>query len=232
MVQTAQFDPIVVEPQLTPEKIRELFAHGGESAKLDYKSEYDPSDTAHKVKLAKHVMAMANTVGGYIVIGVHDDGRREGLGKTTVDRIDEAEVRSQVAGYASVPIPIFVAKPIDYEGQTFAIVTVLPVTHTIVVAIANGDIPDGTKTKTLFRKGDALVRHGSASERWTQNDAEFMLRRIVNARKEEWLREFGNDLARLTKLIGAGGVPEINETAYELSPDDFWKLAMQLMRRP
>ncbi len=230
MVQAAQFDPIVVEPQLTPEKISELFAHGGESAKLDYKSEYDPSDTSHKVKLAKHVMAMANTVGGYIVIGVHDDGRRNGLDKTTVDRIDEADVRSQVAGYTSVPIPLFVAKPIEHEGQTFAIVTVLPVTHTIVVAVANGDIPG--ETKTLFRKGDVLVRHGSASERWTQNDAEFMLRRIVNTRKEEWLREFGHDLARLAKLSSSGGVPEINETAYELSPEDFQKLAIQLMRRP
>jgi len=226
MVQTAQYDPIVVEPQLTTDKIRELFARGSESAKLDYKSEYDPSDTTHKVKLAKHVLAMANTAGGYVVVGVHDDGQRRGLYKAAVDRIDEAVVRSQIAGYTSVPIPLFVAKPIEHEGLTFAIVTVLPVTHTIVVAVADGNSPD----KTLFRKGDVLVRHGSASERWTHNDAEFMLQRIVNTRKEEWLREFGHDLARLVRLPGAS-VPEIDESAYELSMEDFQKLGIQLMRR-
>ncbi len=227
MVQTAQFDPIVIEPELTTEKIAELFIRSTESAKLDYKSAYDPSDTTHKVRLAKHVLAMANTAGGYVVIGVLDDGRRCGLEKTAVDRIDEATVRSQIAGYTSARIPLFVARPIEYEGLSFAIVTVLPVSGTIVVAAADGNSPDGN----LFRKGDVLVRHGSSSERWNQADAEFMLRRIVSCRKEEWVREFGSDLSRVFRVAGGASPPTVDETAYEISAEDFQNLAIQLMRR-
>jgi predicted HTH transcriptional regulator len=226
MVQTAQYDPIVVEPQLTKEKIKELFGRHGESAKLDHKSEYDPSDTTHRVKLAKHVLAMANTAGGYIVVGVDDDGKRRGLDKPALERIDEATVRSQIAGYTTVPIPLFVTKPIEHEGLAFAIITVLPVVQTIVVATAEGNSP----TKPLFRRGDVLVRHGSASERWTPADAEFMLQRIVNARKEGWLREFGHDLKRLVGLSG-GSAREIDERAYELSAEDFQKLGIELLRK-
>lgn len=226
-MQTAQFDPIVVEPTLTTEKVSELFQRRSESAKLDYKSAYDPSDSSQKVKLAKHVMAMANTFGGYVIIGVDDDGRRNGLSKTDIDAIDEATVRAQIAGYASVPIPLFVAKPIEHDGLSFAIITILPVTNTLVVAVADGNIPG----ETLFRKGEVLVRHGSASVRWNQKDAEFMLQRIVNARKEEWLREFGHDLARLVRLSSVADVPEVDEKAYELSPEDFQKLGIRLMRR-
>jgi hypothetical protein len=227
MVQTAQFDPIVVEPRLTAEKISELFGHRGESAKLDYKSEYDPSNTTQRVKLVKHVLAMANTVGGYIVIGVDDDGCRRGLDQPELEKIDEAIVRSQIAGYASVPIPIFVAKGIEVDNLSFAIVTVLPVMDTIVVAAAEGNCPE----KTLFRKGDVLVRHGSASERWTPSDADFILRKILSGRKEEWLREFGQDLRRLVGLP-ATNVSQIDEKAFELSAGDFQNLAVELLRKP
>ena len=40
MARTAVFDPIVVEPKLTPEKVRELVERRMESAKLDYKQDY------------------------------------------------------------------------------------------------------------------------------------------------------------------------------------------------
>jgi predicted HTH transcriptional regulator len=228
MVQTALYDPIVVEPRLTAEKIRELLERGAESAKLDYKSEYDPSNTDHKVRLVKHILAMANTAGGYIVIGVEDDGTRRGLASTAAERIDEAIIRSQVAGYTSTQIPIFSANSVDHDGQTFAIVTVLPLAMTVAVANAEGNSPGGN----LFRKGDVLVRHGSASERWSQADADFMLQRIANARKEEWLREFGSDLNRLIRVGVGRDSLEIDETAFDLSAEDFQKLVIRLLRKP
>ena len=46
MAETALFDPVVVEPNLTALKVKELVSFKRESAKLDYKVTLDVSDTA------------------------------------------------------------------------------------------------------------------------------------------------------------------------------------------
>lgn len=228
MAETALFDSVVVEPDLTPQKIAELLGRGRESAKLDYKLTYDPSDTTARVELAKDVMAMSNTAGGYLVIGVSDDRTAEGLTEAAAGSIDEATIRAQVAGYTSARIPIFVDNGVVHEKVRFAVITVLPVRSTLVVVETVGNRRDG---RAVFRPGDVLVRHGSASERWNQADVDFLLRRVVEHRKEEWLRDFGDDLR---KLIGTATPPSlgvVTEAAYESSPEDFQELVLSLLRR-
>lgn len=228
MASTAEFDPVVVEPKLTLEKIKEILERGMESAKLDYKSDYDPSSTTHRVRLVKHVLAMGNTAGGYIVVGVDDDGTRKGLSPPALEKIDEATVRAQVSGFTPARIPIFVDTTLEYGGMHFAVVTVLPLRDTLAIPNSDGHCPEGP----LFRKGDVLVRHGSASERWTQADADYLLRRISQAKKDDWVREFGADLRRLIVQEAGSTPPTVDATLYRLAPEDFQKLVIRLLRTP
>jgi hypothetical protein len=229
VVRTAVFDPIVVEPQLTTEKVRELIERGRESAKLDYKETFDLSSTVHKVRLVKHILAMANTAGGYIVIGVADDGTRMGLPSGLATKLDEAAIRSQVAGYTKASVPVFVDAPVVHDSKEYAIITVLPLMDRIAVAESAGGYADAGKQKTMFNKGDVLVRHGSASERWNQDDADYLLTRIASAQKDAWAEEFGKDLRRLSKAAGGGPLP-IDEGVYELPAAEFQKIVIDLMR--
>ena len=228
MAETALYDPVVVEPKLTDLKVRELTSFGRESAKLDYKVELDPSDTIHKVGLAKDIMAMANTAGGYVVVGVDDTGNVVGCDATLAARLDESVIRSQVAGYTSARIPLFVDNRIIYQGKRLVVITALPMINTLVVAETDGNIP---KRSAAFRKGDVLVRHGSASERWNQADVDFLLRRIMATRKEEWIREFGNDIRTLAS-IAINSPKLIGPETYDLPPEDFQKLVIDLLRQP
>src|SRR5688572_1657008 len=132
MAETAQYDPVVVEPALTELKVRELVAFKRESAKLDYKVSLDVSDTKHKVELVKDLMAMANTAGGYIVVGVDNAGNVAGCDATLADRMDESVIRSQLAGYTSARIALFVDNRVSYEGIRLVVITVLPVIRTLV----------------------------------------------------------------------------------------------------
>lgn len=230
MVATAAYDPVIVEPQLTPLKIAELVQRRTESAKLDYKREYDPSDAKNRIMLVKHVLAMANTAGGYVVFGVDDDGTLIGLDTTVAGRLDEATIRAQVAGYSSVPINLFVDNRVMYEETRLVVVTVLPLMDRIAVVNADGQYHEGSRQSFAFRKGDVLVRHGSASERWNQADADYLFRRAALAQKEQWLQEFSRDLSRVVQLARGDATPVIDEHTFEMAPEEFQKTVTQLLR--
>ena len=46
----------------------------GESASLDFKSSFDPESKQDWCELIKDIVAMSNSGGGSIVVGVDDDG--------------------------------------------------------------------------------------------------------------------------------------------------------------
>lgn len=228
MPHPAEHDPVVVEPQLTPEKIEELLTRGRESAKLDYKESFDPSDSCHRFQLTKHIVAMANTVGGYIVIGVEDDGTPVGLAPAEANRIDEATIRSQVSGSIVPSISIFVDSNVDWNGIRFVIITVLPHKERILVLTSDGQCHDGGRQYHVFREGDVFVRHGSASERWNQEDADFLLDRASLRQKEEWREEFREDFQAVLGLTARSS--DVGPSAFGLSPEEFRQLILRLLR--
>jgi predicted HTH transcriptional regulator len=230
MALTAGYDPIVVEPDLTSVKVRELVTRGVESAKLDYKRLYDPSDAKSRMQLVRHVIAMANTAGGYIVIGVDDDGTPVGVDPLLIGRLDEATIRTQIAGFTSTSIPLFVNNRISFEDHALAIITVLPLDDRIAVIAADGQYSDAGRQTHAFRKGDVFVRHGSSSERWDQDDADSVLRRSARHQKQQWLQEFARDLHHVVRLAGGGSGPVIDDRVFELPPNEFQDIVLHLLR--
>jgi hypothetical protein len=83
---------------LSKKTLDELLGHRFEAETLDFKEKVDLSDRRSVVELAKDVLAMANTRGGHIVVGVEDEtfriiGVQPNLaeqfkdGKTVTDKI-------------------------------------------------------------------------------------------------------------------------------------------------
>jgi hypothetical protein len=69
------------------------------------------------------------------------------------------------------------------EGSTLALIYSGPRVDGLAVAEADGqysDPKDNRRTVPVFRRGDVLVRHGTASERWEQHGIERFRRRIRN----------------------------------------------------
>ena len=69
----------------------------GESAALDFKAEFDGSKQAW-CELVKDVVAMANSGGGCIFIGVTGDGAPSGHDISAVLKIDGADITNHAAG--------------------------------------------------------------------------------------------------------------------------------------
>ncbi len=73
MAQPQPPEPVVIEPVVNREKLRELQALEAEYPTLDFKSGCDLREKREQVELAKDVGAMS-VRGGFLVIGV--DGHR------------------------------------------------------------------------------------------------------------------------------------------------------------
>lgn len=97
---------IVVDGSTTYEKLLELM-DAGEQAALDYKRDY-PSTPLGKLEQVKDIVAMSNNPGGgYLVIGIEDDGSISKLA-TPLDgnRYDGAILVQRVASYVEAPVVV------------------------------------------------------------------------------------------------------------------------------
>ncbi|MBO5763081.1 MAG: ATP-binding protein [Lentisphaeria bacterium] len=111
---------------------RELIYRGVESDELDYKSamNWNKLSRTGKGKLLRHCLALANTRGGYIVVGVSEDayGRPriyQGLTEEEAHSFDPSPVGSFLTHYADPPIDFTVERPV-VDGKHYAIFVIRP----------------------------------------------------------------------------------------------------------
>jgi predicted HTH transcriptional regulator len=65
--------------------LSELVSGKSEALDVEYKAWMDTTEPATRAKLAKHIAALANHGGGYLIFGV-DDTSRQPMGETPLDR--------------------------------------------------------------------------------------------------------------------------------------------------
>jgi hypothetical protein len=159
-----------------------------ETQSVDFKRQFDPSSSAEWCELTKDLVAMANSGGGVILVGLEDDGTpvvaQSPLGGKTLDPADIAN------------------KVFRYTGKHLRDVQVIPKTKArqeiIAIAVPAVRIPfvfsqpgtyqiPGGKQKTAFGLGTLYFRHGAKSEVATTEDLRMAFDRELIARREEWL---------------------------------------------
>jgi hypothetical protein len=103
----------VVEPVLSEEKLRSLLNEGDEQSCLDFKTTSDLSVTYDVVALVKDIAAMlSNELGGYIVIGAHDNGTpAPGLTARHLELFDESRLRAKITKYLPEPFDVALERP-------------------------------------------------------------------------------------------------------------------------
>jgi hypothetical protein len=109
---------------------REIVFRGVETQELDYKAaqHWTKLPRVGKAKFARHAMALANTRGGYVVVGVGED---ENGNPTDYQGLDEDQLRSfdpSIVGqfinlYADPSIDFDIARPL-VDGKYYAILVV------------------------------------------------------------------------------------------------------------
>jgi hypothetical protein len=184
-----------------------------ENAALDFKSRFEPQQTADWCELIKDVIAMANSGGGRIVIGVNDDGSPSGADVAAFLGLDSADVSNKLHKYTEEHFSDFTMSAAILAGKTVAILDVRAVRFPIVFsAPGNYEIAPG-KQKTAFGKGTIYFRHGSKSEPGSSNDLRAALDRELERVKEFWLQG-------ITRVVEAppGSEIKVIQTSVSLLP--------------
>jgi hypothetical protein len=154
-----------------------LLALQSEHDWLDYKRQCDLSITRGLVEIAKDVGAML-MAGGHILIGADDNGQPAGDVEHP-DLFDPATLHAKLSKYLPKSFEIRAAMR-RYQGQSYALIYVVPHPDGFGIFERDGNYSDGNRTVTVFRKGEVFARHGTRSERWDQGDIAVIRQRLRN----------------------------------------------------
>lgn len=108
----------------------ELIRRGIESDTLDYKAaqNWNKLSKSGKAKFARHCLAMANTKGGYVVVGVGEDASGQpalftGLTKEQAKSFDPTHVGNFINRYADPQIDFSIERPV-IDGKRYVVLVI------------------------------------------------------------------------------------------------------------
>jgi hypothetical protein len=159
-----------------------------ESRDLDFKDRFDPDQAPECIELIKDIIAMANSGGGLIVIGVCDDGTMSGADVQPVLDLDPAKLADKIHKYTGIHFADFETVEAQRDGKCVAVLVIGPSPDVPIVFTSPGTyVVAGNKQKTAFSAGTVYFRHGAKSEPGTTADLRHAMDRKFNKLREEWI---------------------------------------------
>lgn len=167
--------------------IDDALSSEGEHDWVDFKREFDPGSAAAWCEVVKDVVAMANSGGGFIVIGLNDDGTPSGSDIQAALAIDPAVVVDKIRKYTGVQFASFSQHRRQRDGVDLLVLEITAVHYPVVFTNAGTyELPD-KKQGRAFSVGQVYFRHGAKSEPGVSDDLRKFVDREVSRLREEWL---------------------------------------------
>ena len=169
----------------------DLDAISDESATVDFKAAFDPKSKQDWCELIKDLMAMTNSGGGMLIVGVADDGCFSDYDVQTLLDVDMADVTNQIYSYTDQHFAGFEISEQPRFGRSVAVIQVAASRIPIVFTAHGGYGVAGGGQKSAFVKGSVYFRHGAKSEPGTTDDLRQALERELEVVKGFWLDGIG-----------------------------------------
>lgn len=169
------------------EDLAAALARTTESADVDFKSSFDNSVSRDWLELIKDIVAFANSGGGYILVGLDDDGLPTEYDADALLSIDTADFGNKLHKYTGQHFAAVNLMECAKQGSKLCAIRVgaarIPIVFTRVGEI---ELTDGKK-KTVFAIGTVYFRHGAKSEPGTSDDLRSFLERELEQTRRSWL---------------------------------------------
>jgi hypothetical protein len=168
--------------------IEEALSATRETRAVEFKEEFDPSDRRSLCETVKDVLALANSSGGVIVVGVDGQGRPTGQDVRRLLDTDPADLVNKVSAYMGVPFDALTVRAHPKGGKVVATIEVGQA-RTPLVPVRPGtyEREPGRQT-TAFSAGVVYVRHGAKSEPATSHDLERIIDGRIREMRSFWLK--------------------------------------------
>jgi Putative DNA-binding domain len=161
-----------------------------ESKNVEFKRLFDPTSPGEWCELIKDIVAMANSGGGVILIGLENNGVPSGINVDATLNLDLAIISDKIYKYTDQHFSEIEIHEAERDSHKLAIIDVAGVEVPIVFQIVGTYdivVNNQTKQKTAFSRGTVYFRHGAKSEAGTSEDISQVIDRKVKSIRNEWL---------------------------------------------
>ena len=165
-----------------------------ESKSIEFKREFQPSEAAQSLEILKDVVAIANSGGGTLAVGLDNSGNPAGKDVTAVLAYDHAKYCDLVRKYTNQNYCDFEVVEGAKNGHKIAVFVINPPDFPLVFE-KPGTYAVGKDQRTAFGQGTVYFRHGAKSEHGTSDD----LRRFMQLRMREMQEQLMKGLRRVTE---------------------------------
>jgi len=184
--------PLKANVRSPPETLMEELVEKALSAKreskyIEFKSEFDPKSAQNWCEVIKDIVAIANSGGGVIVIGVDNVGKPTGYDSSQFLNIDSADITNKIAKYLGQQFSDFEIVAREKNGETIALMLIHEVPIPLVFKKPGTYDVGGGRQKTAFKEGSVYFRHGAKSEPGDTDDLRRHFERELDRVKKSWL---------------------------------------------
>jgi hypothetical protein len=158
-----------------------------ESKYVEFKEAFDAASEGEWCEVIKDMLAIANTGGGVIVVGVDNHGNPTGFDITPLLAIDPADVANRIHRYTETHFADFDICGVDRSGAHIAVIVLRAPEYPIAFCKPGTYAVPGGKQKSAFAQGAVYFRHGAKSEPGVTEDLRKFVDRKLEALRREWL---------------------------------------------
>jgi len=177
-------------------RVAKCLAAKRESKSIEFKEKFSPSNAGEALELLKDIIAIANSGGGTIAIGIDNRGVPNGADVTPILEYDHAKYCDLIHKYTLVHFADFEVVESHRDGKRIAIFVIGAPDFPIVFQKPGQYAIEGNKQqKTAFGQGTLFFRHGAKSEHGTTDD----LRKFMQLRMREMEKQLLKGLRKVTE---------------------------------
>jgi hypothetical protein len=158
-----------------------------EAADVDFKSSFDVDSNGDWLEIIKDVVAMANTGGGVILVGLADNGSPSKADTTAIQSVDPADFTNRIYKYTGHHFCGFEFVECQKGDHELCAICVAGVHIPIVFTRVGTYEVAAAKQKTAFSVGTVYFRHGAKSEPGSSDDLRIFLERELELTRKSWL---------------------------------------------
>lgn len=174
-----------------------------ETEQIDFKREFVPSSKGSYCEIIKDVVALANSGGGAILIGLDDFGVCCPFEEEALRVLDSADVANKIHTYTGKHFASFELKWIN-RGSKYCFAILVHATDVPLIFIKDGAYSDVKgKERFAFRKGVIYFRHGTKSEPGHSDDLIKWRDRSLDKIRKNWMEG-------VVKVVETSGLGEIS----------------------
>lgn len=166
--------------------IEKIISAKRESKNIEFKEQLDVENSGEWLEIIKDIVAMANSGGGVIAIGLKNDGTPNGYNCTALLNYDLAKLSDKIFKYTGSTFSEIEIESITKGRKEFACLIIGEVLKPLVFNTVGNYTNSASKPVTVFSKGSLYFRHGAKSEPCSSDDIEDVIERNIKHAKKFW----------------------------------------------